>query len=155
MDLIDIKPLELKDALTILIATVTAVVGLWQYIRTSRRSFLEPIRQTQLKLYLDACSASACLATLSRDSEDWKQAKSEFLRLFYGPLAIVEDYDHSPKKNPKMTVERAMVAFKECLDSEESDQMEDLSLALAHTCRISLGASWDLGLLNYSACISS
>lgn len=44
-----------------------------------------------------------------------------------------------------MTVERAMIAFKRCLDDNNcagTGEMRDLSLALAHTCRISIGSSW-------------
>jgi hypothetical protein len=38
-----------------------------------------------------------------------------------------------------------MIAFKICLDDKGcvgTDEMRDLSLGLAHTCRISLGSSW-------------
>ena len=68
---------------------------------------------------------------------EWKKSRDEFLRLFYGPLAIVEDRD----------VESAMIIFKSYIDNENRCRMaggnpENLSLALAHACRQSLGESW-------------
>jgi hypothetical protein len=45
-----------------------------------------------------------------------------------------------------ITVERAMIAFKNCLDDSNCARNDvilgNLSLALAHTCRSSLGSSW-------------
>lgn len=45
---------------------------------------------------MDASSAAVNLATISTADPEWKKAKMEFLRLYlyYGPLAMVEDYQH-------------------------------------------------------------
>jgi len=54
-----------------------------------------------------------------------------------GPLALVEDRQ----------VEAAMVTFGNCLRSNcGKDELQKLSLALAHTCRESLGRAWALKL---------
>ena len=77
----------------------------------------------------------------------WTKAKQEFLRLYYGPLAIVESFDHATEHNERLPVEDAMIIFKSCLDDEKQCNELDadlpgLSLALAHSCRESLGRSW-------------
>jgi len=137
--------MPLKDALPIVVAVLGILFGLLQYRSTSHDEFLKPIREAQLQLYQDASSAAATLSTAPKGSPEWKKAKGDFLRLYYGPLAIVENYEHKEgKKNEAITVERAMIAFKSCLDNTDcpNDTMLSLSLALAHTCRISLGTSW-------------
>jgi hypothetical protein len=66
---------------------------------------------------------------------------------------MVEDFDHAaaePGRN-KLPVEDAMVLFKSCLDNERlcnelGASLPDLSLALAHSCRESLGRSWGYAL---------
>jgi hypothetical protein len=71
----------------------------------------------------------------------------QFLRLYCGPLAIVESFDHATESGERLTVERAMIIFKSCLDDEKQcnelgANLPGLSLALAHSCRESLGRSW-------------
>jgi hypothetical protein len=129
--------MELKDILTIGVGTIALGIGLVQYHYTSRNEFLKPIRETQLKLYVDASSAAASLATLPENSKEWNDASADFLRLFYGPMAIVENFEPSES----ITVEQAMVAFKECLGDAACNKRK-YALALAHTCRVSLGTSW-------------
>jgi len=147
MPLIDLQPIQTKDAVTILIALATVVAGLLQYRSSSRNEFLKPIRENQLKLYVDASSAAARIATVPVDDPEWMNAKLDFLRLYWGPLAMAEDYQHDlkPGEKPRLTVERAMIAFKRWLDNPGcvgSSEMYNLSLALAHTCRTSLGSTW-------------
>ncbi len=138
--------IQLKDLIGPVVALLAVGGGLWQYRRTSKREFIKPLREAQLQLYQAATSAAAKLATLPRDSEEWSKNHTEFLRLYYGPLAIFEDFDHRPGAKT-LTVERAMVVFKTCLDDTTQDeQLQDLSLALAHTCRESLGRSWGVEL---------
>lgn len=139
--------LPLKDQLTLIVAVAGIGFGLIQYRSTSHGEFLKPIRETQLRLYEEASSAAATLATAPKESAEWKKADADFLRLFYGPMAIVENYQEKVKSenDREVTVELAMIAFKACLDDSNcngSDMMPNLSLALAHTCRISLGQSW-------------
>jgi hypothetical protein len=135
-----------KDVLTLAVAIVGLTLGLIQYHVTSRAEFLRPIRQAQLDLYQQASTAAARLSTLPRDGDAWKGARDDFLKLYYGPLAIVEDYSHGPSVgNGTVTVEQAMIAFKMCLDDPGcagSREMKELSLGLAHTLRVSLGSSW-------------
>jgi hypothetical protein len=95
---VDFRPIELKDALAVVVGTVAVIIGLIQYHYTSRNEFLKPIRETQLKLYVDASSAAASIATLPQNSKEWNTARSDFLRLYYGPLAIVESYKHRKQR---------------------------------------------------------
>jgi hypothetical protein len=138
--------MKTKDALTLVIAAGGLAWGLIQYHVTSRSEFLKPYREVQIDLYRRASAAAAQLATLPPSDARWEAAKYDFLKLFYGPLCIVEDYRHGPSRDDRtVTVEEAMIAFKTCLDNEKcrsSNVMKDLSLGLAHTCRVSLGSSW-------------
>lgn len=137
---------KITDWFTLILAGVGLWFGLRQYRDTTRREFLEPIRRAQLDLYQQASSAAAKLATLPSRSLEWKKASDDFWRLYYGPLAIVENYrSESSEDNADPTVEEAMVAFGNCLMDQKrlgSDDMLNLSLGLAHTCRVSLGATW-------------
>jgi hypothetical protein len=135
--------LELKDILGPAVALIAVGWGLLQYRATSKNEFIKPIREAQLRLYIDATSAAANLATLPKEGTEWQQAYNKFHQLYYGPLTIFEDYEHSTSaKETNVTVEEAMIAFKACLDDPSCERLKDLSLALGHTCRSSLGASW-------------
>lgn len=139
--------LELTDLIGPGVAVVAVAVGVWQYRLTSLREFIKPVREAQLKLYQEASSAAAQIATLQQESPEWIKARQEFLRLYYGPLAIVESFDHATESGERLTVERAMIIFKSCLDDEKQcnelgANLPGLSLALAHSCRESLGRSW-------------
>lgn len=153
MRLFSLTTLETKDVITFIGATIAVGIGLWQYHTTSRNEFLRPIREEQLKEYVEASGAAASLATLPPNTAEWQKAKADFRRLYFGPLAMFEDYQHQQsggrkgnnQKNDEITVERAMIAFNSCLENKDcvgKSEMQDLSLALAHTCRQSLGSSW-------------
>ena len=97
-----------------------------------------PFWQKRLQLYFDAAEAAGVIASQPSGPERAK-AESAFWRLYLGPLAVVEDDN----------VERAMVQLGNCLDkSEACDQitLSRRSLALAHSCRQSIGDTWRLGL---------
>lgn len=140
--------LKLNDLIGPGVALVAVAIGLWQYRSTSQNEFIKPVREAQLKLYQEASSAAAQVATLRRGTPEWTRSHQEFLKLYFGPLAIVEDFEHAPGEGEKqLTVEDAMVIFKSCLDDEKRCEelgagLLGLSLALAHTCRESLGRSW-------------
>ena len=136
-----------KDYLGPLVAVTAVCVGLLQYRTTAQSDFIKPVREAQLRLYQEASSAAARLATLKRDSPEWRSNYNEFQRLYYGPMAIVEDFDRAKTPTEKLTVEDAMILFKGCLDDETEckelqTDLSELSLALAHTCRESLARSW-------------
>jgi hypothetical protein len=138
-----------KDLIGPGVAIAAVAVGVWQYRLTSQSEFVRPLREAQLRLYQEASSAAALIATLRPDSDEWTKAKQEFLRLYYGPLAILEDFEHVPSAPGvnRLPVEDAMVIFKSCLDDERlcnelGASLIDLSLALAHSCRESLARSW-------------
>jgi hypothetical protein len=98
--------LELTDLIGPGVAVVAVAVGVWQYRLTSLREFIKPVREAQLKLYPEASSAAAQIATLQQESPEWIKARQEFLRLYYGPLAIVESFDHATESGERLTVER-------------------------------------------------
>ena len=133
------------------VAALAVGAGLWQYVKTSRREFVRPLREAQLGRYQDACSAAALIATLPRDDHRWNRCRTDFLRLYYGPLAIFEDFDHNSGQG-RLTVELAMILFKECMETNGAPcdgftpDLKSLSLSLAHACRESLGRSWGYDL---------
>jgi hypothetical protein len=162
-----LKWLELKDTITAIIALMVIWVGASQYRTTSDAEFLKPVREAQLKNYQEAASAAAILANYPSSENEWKEAKKEFQRLYFGPLAMFEDFDHNGSlddyaTNPtRFPVEWAMVVFKLCLDDVNECKslgvdLKALSLGLSHTARQSLGSSWrhDLPQLegDYQAC---
>ena len=132
------------DAVAKWIALFTVVCGgiygFWQYKDVIEKDFRKPFWEKQLDHYFDASSAAATLAT-SCDQEALALANSEFYRLFYGPLAIVED----------SRVEQAMVAFHQALSSAGATEcgtpeLKALSLQLAWSLRQSIGYTWHVEL---------
>ena len=97
-----------------------------------------PFWQKRVQLYFDASEAAGIIASRAAGAERAK-AEAAFWRLYLGPLAVVEDDQ----------VESAMVEMGNCLDkTEDCDQatLSKRSLALAHSCRQSIGDTWRLGL---------
>jgi len=93
----------------------------------------KPFLEQQLAFYVEATRSASVLATAD-DPAVLAVARARFLQLFWGELALVEDGD----------VEPAMGAFKGGLDRGASpDELEQLSLRLAHACRDSLSRSWN------------
>jgi hypothetical protein len=133
-----------------LVALGAVIFGLVQYRRTSKRDFIKPLREAQLDLYREACSATALVATSPRDDGAWVKSKTEFLRLYFGPLAILENSDRESEGHG-LSVESAMFLFKRCMENEPQcgefgTSLPNLSLALAHACRESLGHTWGYDL---------
>ena len=100
-----------------------------QTAKEFRKSFYEK----QLQYYAEAAEATATLATEEISTVDYKQAKKDFYRLFWGRLSIVED----------KTVEARMVQFNNLLESYEQpgtditrDELKQASLKLAHAASI-------------------
>jgi hypothetical protein len=141
-------PLELKDLIGPGVAVVAVIVGLLQYRSNSQSEFTKPLREAQLKLYQEASSAAAQIATLQPETPGWTTAKQNFLTLYYGPMAILEQIDSVAEQDDKtLSVEDAMYLFKSCMDDEQQcnilgSNLKDLSLALAHTRREELGREW-------------
>ena len=111
-------------------------IGLWKYLDSVEKDFRKPYWERQVSLYFEATSAAAILAS-SQNEKDLAEAEALFWRLYWGPLALVED----------RRVEKAMFRFGKCLNQGcPKRDLQDLSLALAYACRHSLGASWDINL---------
>jgi hypothetical protein len=99
---------------------------------TRRIEATRPYLDKQLALYTEATKVTATIAT-SADSQEIEKAKKRFRELYWGELALVERSD----------VARAMVAFREALDTKKGqDALAPLALDLAHACRDELAASW-------------
>ena len=102
---------------------------LLQTAKEFRKSFYEK----QLQYYTEAVEAAATLATADKESDDYKKAKKEFYKLYWGRLSIVED----------KTVEARMMQFNNLLISYEQpnsevdkEDLKQASLRLAHDASI-------------------
>lgn len=103
----------------------------------------KPFYQRQLELCDQASSAAAILATPKvQAASDLQKAKGDFWKLYWGPLGIVEDAGG---------VESAMKTFGDCLNGRCAQDIEHLSLDLAHVCRALVAQSWNIVLLNSDA----
>jgi hypothetical protein len=151
-------------ALTPLLSAGIAVLGVWislfqfqtqqaaaaQKIETERAQreadakrvreleLQNPFWQKRVQLYFDATEAAGIIASRA-SGPDRARAEAAFWRLYLGPLAVVEDDQ----------VESAMVEMGNCLNKTEDCDQATLSkraLALAHSCRQSIGDTWRLGL---------
>ncbi|MGZ5134505.1 MAG: hypothetical protein ACXWCG_05130 [Flavitalea sp.] len=100
-----------------------------QQRQQTAKEFRKTFYEKQLQFYTEATDATATLATEDIGTEEYKKAKKDFLRLFWGRLSIVED----------RTVEARMVDFNKLLEGYEQpgtditkDDLEQASLKLAH-----------------------
>jgi hypothetical protein len=94
----------------------------------------KPFLDRQLALYTEASQIAAKIAT-STDSNELEISQQRFWALYWGELALVENKG----------VESAMVKLGKALDgSAPQQQLQQLSLALAHACRESLDKSWQI-----------
>ncbi len=100
---------------------------------TRRIEATKPFLERQLKLYTEASQVAAVIAT--SDTAARRKAVDRFWELYWGELALVENTE----------VEAAMVAFGGGLKNKAStSELQQLSLRLAHACRLSLDKSWGI-----------
>ena len=118
-------------------------LGVANYLATVRRDAetrnLEARKQyltRQLDLYTEATRAAAKLATAPPDSAEYLKARARFWELYWGELSMVENQE----------VEAAMKHMGDCLNGAcvGCPNLARCSLDLAHACRRSLAASWNV-----------
>lgn len=99
---------------------------------TRRIEATKPFLEKQLVLYTEATRLASTIATAT-DPKVKNEATASFWRLYWGELSLLED----------ALVESAMVNFGRALDRQaQPDELKNLALKLAHTCRDSLSRSW-------------
>ena len=130
-----------------LLSVLAALVGLLIQNNASNQARLleaqKPFLEKQLQQYFDVSVAASKIAT-TKKPDVRAQAEADFWVLYWGPLAVVED---ASLYTPGGEVEGAMVRFGDCLDPQapcSDDELKVRSLDIAHSCRISFGASWDI-----------
>jgi hypothetical protein len=100
----------------------------------------KPFASKQLDLYFAAVEAASAIA-----SGPWEQQGPQidaFWRLYWGPLALVED----------STVAKAMIQFGDALkDNAEQTELRIYALELAHACRDAIAQSWNVSLSSLEA----
>jgi hypothetical protein len=121
-------------------AIVVFIWGLFKFSHSNELSFKRPFWEKQLELYTEATSAAAILCSAS-DEDDWAKAKKEFLRLYFGPLCLVESDE----------VAGAMKLIKTELDSTNFAErnvsiLKSLCFNLGIECRKSVNQGLKLSL---------
>jgi hypothetical protein len=116
------------------ISLLTIGSTVWVATRQMNAARLQPFRQKQFELYIEATAAAGRLAS-ETDGEEWEKARTNFWRLYWGPLCIVED----------SRVETAMVRLGELIPQEPIPvvperrklmiKIKPLALELAHAAR--------------------
>ncbi len=97
----------------------------------------DPFVKMQTELSVAASTAAAALAS-SQDEGSWLKAREDFWRLYWGPLALVEDRD----------LERAMVEFGSHVPpnitfEERPTNLGFLSLNIAKAARSEMASAWN------------
>jgi hypothetical protein len=98
-------------------------------LETARYESIKPIFEERLKLYVETTSAASTIAT-SKKEADVAKAKENFLRLYYGPLRLVEDFQ----------IEKTSEEFLTCMqdNSKCTSPLTELSEKLTRACSGSL-----------------
>jgi hypothetical protein len=126
--------------ITSAVTTLAIVVGggwtLYQYLdnrkyqlETARFESIKPMYEQRLRLYIEVTSAAGIIAS-NKNEADVAKAREEFLKLYYGPIGLVEDGQ----------VSFATRDFAACLaDGPKCEsQMTSLSTKLTRACAGSL-----------------
>ncbi len=124
--------------LTILSLTASA----WQYNLTSEQKNREPFLTKQLEFTLTATDALATLAVETEPAK-WEEARKTFWKLYWGPLAIVED------RGVEAAMVRAGAIVPRSPVTNPALPMASLnkpSLDLAHAARELILESWNVDL---------
>lgn len=116
----------------------TAFIAIFEFSNTLATSAKEPLLLEQMKLCLSASEAAATLA-VTGSPEKFEENYEKFWTLYWGPLAVVEEYSGDRSKG---VVSKAMIAYGKALNElEEKDirppleaRFRSLSLNLAHSC---------------------
>jgi len=137
----------LSQAITVSIAVVPILVGLFQYNATRREEFRKRFWEEQIALYRDASQAASEIA-MSDSLASSASARLRFWCLYWGKLSMVEHKE----------VERAMMAFGKQLgaceksksdacfgpvDGSVSTELRRRAYALAHCAGYSLTRTWN------------
>jgi|HubBroStandDraft_4_1064222.scaffolds.fasta_scaffold66332_2 hypothetical protein len=125
---------------TLVTATLTALVGIWQFRSQRQQSNRQPFLQKQLDLCFEASETAARLAT-ETNKDEWEKARLTFWRLYWGTLSIVED----PKVEVAMLELGGLVPRQPVAEpSLPMRVLERPSLKLAHMCRSLILGSWNV-----------
>ena len=126
-----------------LLSIATIGAGIWQYADKQAQANREPFLRKQLDYMFQASEAVSILSTTT-DTATWTLKRDEFWKLYWGPLAIVEDPD----------VEYAMVRAGRLIPAPGSPPPANLpqkelqvpSLDLSHEIRDLILESWGVDL---------
>ncbi|WP_316168351.1 MULTISPECIES: hypothetical protein [unclassified Bradyrhizobium] len=131
-------------------ALLTALWGVWQYADTAQREAIKPFLEQRLKRCTEASNAAALIAQPA-GAKDQVEQQAIFWRLYWGPLAIVEN----------QVVEERMVDFGRLLqtsnyaiqlqagheiDSAILSELRQGALRISHACRSMISEDFALRL---------
>ncbi len=114
---------------------VVAVWAIWKFGAEFAIDARKPFLEKQLAFCIEASSAAALIA-VTQVEDTYEENRETFLKLYYGPLAIVEN----------SALAQAMVAYKNVLlpldfDADRS-KLNTPSIEIAHQCRDLVQGSW-------------
>jgi hypothetical protein len=131
-------------------ALLTALWGIWQYADTAQREAIKPFLELRLKNCTEASNAAALIAQPA-GAKDQVEQQANFWRLYWGPLAIVEN----------QVVEERMVEFGRLLqtssyanelqaghevDPAALSELRQGALKISHACRSMISEDFALRL---------
>jgi hypothetical protein len=120
---------------------IASALAVSKYRSDADAEFRKPLWAKQLELYFEACKAASTIAVSPPRAEQRHEEEKTFWMLYWGPLALIEDEE----------VARAMVKFGDRLDAHaDSEELKELSLKLAKSCRQSIGSTWNFPLAQFN-----
>ena len=127
--------------ITGLLGAATIIFGSYKFYGELRHSARKPFNDMQLELSVEASKVVSVLAFVD-DEEKWRKAREDFWKLYWGPLAIVENDE----------VAKVMIAIGEKIPIEgdvpalPATDLKNLSIKLAKAIRNQTANSWGIGL---------
>jgi Zn-dependent M32 family carboxypeptidase len=147
------EAISLSAQILVFVGLIFAVL---KFAQEKKREFQKRFFEEQLKIYSEAVDSASSISLFDKTEDEYKVAKNNFKRLFWGKMCIVED----------KYVEEKMSIFNEILDqydaennpsklNEIKENLQQAGLALAHSCRNSSINTWNIkklkGFNDYSS----
>ncbi|MES2274642.1 MAG: hypothetical protein V4592_01385 [Bacteroidota bacterium] len=141
-----IKKLKPKSNTDLLETTIKVVQGiavvvgiLFTYITYHNKSqnekqetakeFRKTFYEKQFAFYTEASEAASILATENYQSKDYNAARTQFFRLFWGRLGIIEDITFSAQMT---NFDKVLLQYESNPDEDNQYDLKSASLKLAH-----------------------
>lgn len=116
-----------------------------KFAHEKKREFQKKFFEEQLRIYSEAVDHAAILSVFDKTEEEYRDAKNNFKRLFWGKMCIIEDGK----------VQGKMEEFHHLLNKYDAENdslkydglkghLQQASVGLAHACRTSSLNIWEI-----------